>query len=130
MLSHVSLVCHAESVTNDTVTTRDFNKVILQHVESGVLDWSPNTAHTYDQLKVNFLAGLRPGNPKLAGQQTRNQQDYGKSDRSYRARKQRAAAICGQEYGDGTCKEQGDHGKDKEHICYHCMVQYEKKATH
>ena len=127
MLRHASLLAHAESVVNDTKTTQDFHRSILKHVESGDLTWTEETRTTYELLKAHFLAGVRQNSPN---QQPRQQGKEQKHDKSFRTKKNKAGVIVCKEYGDGTCQEPGDHGKDKQHVCYHCLVQRETRAIH
>ena len=128
MARHISLLAHAESVTMDTITTKEFNRSILMNIESGRMSWSDESVGVYDQLKVHFLAGLRPSfqkvqPKKLDGGEPRNLQPYN-------TRKEKVVSSVCRDYGDGKCSESGDHGADKQHICFTCLLKRERVERH
>ena len=127
-LDHLSLLSHAESVTQDTVTTMEFNRSILSYIESGQLSWSEAHKPVYDQLKVHFLAGVRssPGKGSGGGSSGSDRKDNGGGRSDV---KKRAQAVVCRAYGAGKCRRTGEHD-GRLHVCYHCLVSRDVKEEH
>ena len=130
MAQHLSLLAHAESVTNDTLTTKEFNRSILMNIESGEMSWSDKSVRTYEQLKVHFLAGLRPSSQKVHPKKFEGGERQIGNLRPYNVRKEKAVSTVCRDYGDGKCPETEDHGADKQHVCFTCLLKRERVERH
>ena len=122
------MIAHAESITMNTSTPKDFNRSILMLVEAGTLDWTPSSAQNYDLLKMHFLAGLRSENKPANNGGNSNGGNSGKTP--LKERQRRARNVCCRPFGDGDCPESGDHGSSNLHLCYNCMVARELRLPH
>ena len=92
------------------------------------MGWSDESAQAYDQLKVHFLAGLRPSLQKV---QPKKAEGEGTMNlRPYNIRKEKAVSTVCRDYGDGKCQETGDHGSDKQHVCFTCLLKRERVERH
>ena len=127
-LDHLSLLAHAESVTQDTVTTREFNRSVLSYIESGQLSWTEEGRVLYEQLKVHFLAGLR-GSPAKPGSGSGVGSDKSGGAGGRGGKRRQAQIVVCRLYGSGKCTETGDHD-ERLHICFHCYTKRDTRAKH
>ena len=131
-LQHLSLLAHAQVLSGNTGAVREFHRAVLLKVESGLLRWSPECTPTFDQMKLHFLAGLRPEsvNVKPGKQQQQQQQgDPKKFDSGRAARIKEAQANCCKGYGNDNCSKPDGHD-NLYHYCYYCFTVREDKDTH
>ena len=126
-LKHLSLLAHAMILSGNTTAIRDFHRSILLQIESGQLKWSADCFSHLEQMKLHFLAGLRP--EAKAAASSKKPQAEKKLDPERERRISEAQATCCKEYGVGKCGKPDGH-EGLLHYCYYCYTVRNDRDAH
>ena len=128
-LRHLSLLAHAQTRSGDTAAVREFHRAVLVQVEAGHLRWTAEHADLFEELKINFLAGLRTDPARGDFDKDKKQDSSRSKDKQHPKRKAEADEKFCSAFNKGKCvKTESDCSR--QHYCYHCYVERKRKESH